>query len=238
MMNNAKIISFLRHPHIPWILEKPIRSNFPRLHRLLKYYTIDPSSKKYWNGIWREEGLSTWRTYPNLFDNILSRVRYGCKVLDVGCGPGILLRKFRQELNCECFGLDISSVGINLLRQMNIFGVVGSLPKISFKAFSFDAVIATEVLEHVQNHLETLQEMKRVCKPGGLVICSVPNECMTKEECDEHLHNFNIEIFSNLLAALGDFKILTVDDKGGPRLLGIINITSKNDSSNLQHSLD
>lgn len=223
----TKIISFLKHPHIPWFLEKSLKTNFPRIHRLLRYRTLDPTSKRYWNGVWREEGLSTWRTYPNLFEKISEKVRPSSSILDIGCGPGVLLNKLQVELKCECFGLDISTVAIELLKGMNISGVVARLPEIPFKDSSFDTVIATEVLEHLENPSETLNQMKRVAKPGGLLICSVPNESMTKEECDEHLHDFTSESLTNLVKELGNFKISNVDDHGGPRLFALIKITSK-----------
>lgn len=223
----TKILSFLKHPHIPWLLEKPLKTNFPLIHRLLKYRSLDPTKKRYWNGVWREEGLDTWRTYPNLFEKISKEVRPGFRILDIGCGPGVLLNKLEAELKCECFGLDISVVAIRLLKGMNISGVVARLPEIPFKDSTFDTVIATEVLEHLENPSETLNQMKRVAKPGSLLICSVPNEAMTKEECDEHLHDFTSEGLANLVKELGDFKVFNVDDHGEPRLLALIKITSE-----------
>ena len=176
--------------------------------------------------MWREEGLGTWRTYPNLFRKISEASVPGSKLLDVGCGPGVLLNQLRTERRCKCFGLDFSSVAISLLRGTDIPGVVARLPQMPFKDSSFDTVIATEVLEHLEKPSETLNEMKRVAKAGGLLICSVPNECMTKEECNEHLHDFNLESFRNLIHNLGKSGIFNIADKGGTRLLAIIRITS------------
>ncbi len=223
---SRKIVLFVKNPHLPWRLDEMLKNSFPRFHRLLKYGTLDSTSKKYWDGIWSEEGLSTWRTYPNLFGKISKEVRPNSKILDIGCGAGVLLSELRTQQKGICFGLDISSEAIKLLKAMKMPGVVARLPEIPLKDSSFDVVIATEVLEHIENPSETLKQMKRVAKSGGFIICSVPNECMTKEECDEHLHNFDLESFRNLISDLGEFEIFNIEDQGGPRLLGIIRNTS------------
>lgn len=219
-----RTLVFIRDPHIPWVIEQPLKAYMPKLHRLLKYGTSDPTSQKYWDGVWGEEGLSTWRTYPNLFGKILEAVSPKSRVLDVGCGNGVLLRKLAVERGCDCVGLDISSVAIKSLKEINLSGVVARLPRLPFTESCFDTVIATEVLEHIQDPSKALQEMKRTIKPGGLLICSVPNECMTTDECDEHLHDFDLSAFSNLIEGIGEFKIIDVEDLGNSRLLAFIHI--------------
>lgn len=224
---SSKALSFLKSPHIPCILDKSLRSYFPKLHRVLKYRTLDATSKKYWDGVWREEGSHSWRTYPRLFSKILDGIESGSKILDVGCGPGILLNRLRTERRCECYGLDISSTAMKCLWQMGISGVVACLPEIPFKKSVFDTVIATEVIEHLTDPSQALNEMKRVVRTGGLLICSVPNGCMSKEECDEHLHDFNEESFARLLNETGKSEIIHVEDKGGPKLLGMVKVGSE-----------
>ena len=118
-----RTLKFIKDPHIPWVIEQLLKAYAPKLHRLLKYGTSDPTSQKYWDGVWGEERLATWRTYPNLFGKILEAVSPKSRVLDVGCGTGILLRKLAVEQDCECVGLDISSVAIRLLGEINISGV-------------------------------------------------------------------------------------------------------------------
>ena len=217
-----KAIRFLRRPHLPRSLETRLQQVSPPLHRLLKYGTLDATSKKYWDAVWRDEGPSTWRTYPNLFEIINRAILPHSHVLDIGCGPGILLNRLRLDHSCKCIGLDLSSVAMGFLNQVGIPSVVAQLPDIPFQSASFDAVVATEVLEHLEDPASTLQQMKRVTRAGGLIICSVPNECLTTEECDEHLHNFDPDSFAALVSGLGNGRISTVRDKGGDKLVAVI----------------
>ena len=217
-----KAIRFLKRPHLPHSLDSRLQHFSPPLRRLLKYGTLDPTSKKYWDAVWHDEGQSTWRTYPNLFEIISRTILPGSHVLDIGCGPGILLNRLRAAQSCKCIGLDLSSVAMSLLNQAGIPSVVAQLPDIPFRSATFDAVVATEVLEHLEDPAGTLQQMKRVTRAGGLIICSVPNECLTTEECDEHLHNFDLESFAALLGGLGNVRISTVRDKGGDKLVAVI----------------
>jgi len=217
-----KVATFRQRPHIPWVVEKRLREHWPKLHRLIKYRTTDPTSKKYWDGVWTEEGATTWRTYPNLFSVICGRLRPNLRVLDVGCGPGVLLTWIKERVSPHCFGLDMSEVAVRLLKNQKMPGVVAQLPGIPFKDASFDAVIATEVIEHVHDPTRTLAEMCRVAKVGGLVVFSVPNECMTTDECDEHLHDFDRETVLAMVQGRGEVEVLDIEDKGGARLLAVI----------------
>jgi len=49
-------------------------------------------------------------------------------------------------------------------------------PRFPFKDNSFDAIIASDVLEHLNNRHEIMEEMKRVLKEDGIIIISLPNE--------------------------------------------------------------
>lgn len=52
---------------------------------------------------------------------------------------------------------------------------VGSDGRLPFEDDSFDAVVSIEVIEHVEDQFAFLRELKRICRPGGLVIASTPN---------------------------------------------------------------
>lgn len=216
---------FLARPHLPRRLDRLLRSRFPLIHRALKYRTLDPTSKKYWDGVWTDEGRDTWRTYPNLFRKVSGCVPPGSRVLDIGCGPGILLDLLRKHRQCTGVGLDLSTVAARLVDELAISAVVAKLPEVPFKDYSFDVAIGTEVLEHLHDPAAALREMKRVTKSRGLVICSVPNACMGPDDCDEHLHEFDLPTFVRLIDDLGHAEIANVEDMGGPRLLATITTT-------------
>ncbi|MFZ4663025.1 MAG: class I SAM-dependent methyltransferase [Caldilineaceae bacterium] len=87
------------------------------------------------------------------------------QVLDVGCGDGPYHRWL--PITATVVGIDIyPGRGVNIL----------SVPEQPWplQSASFDTVLCTQVLEHVTNVDLLLQEIKRVLKPGGYLICTVP----------------------------------------------------------------
>lgn len=94
-------------------------------------------------------------------------------VIDIGCGEGFVI-------NCldylKITGVDISRNALRIAKEKNpeCEFCSGSIYEISFKENSFDLVIATEVLEHLERPDLALQEIKRITK--NYCILSVPNE--------------------------------------------------------------
>lgn len=98
-------------------------------------------------------------------------------ILDVGCGEGFSLQKL-SELNMaeKLEGIDYSEeairVGKNLFPHLSL--KQGNIYHLPYKNNSFDLVISTEVLEHLDKPLQGLNEILRVSKKN--IILSVPNE--------------------------------------------------------------
>tara|TARA_Y200000002_G_scaffold382106_1_gene398051 strand:+ start:7439 stop:8083 length:645 start_codon:yes stop_codon:yes gene_type:complete len=92
------------------------------------------------------------------------------KILDFGCGEN-KYKKFFSEKN-HFIGVDIKVSGRGLEKKKpDIFFDGISLP---FENSEFDIVICTEVLEHVEDFENSLNEIHRVLKPGGKGIISMP----------------------------------------------------------------
>jgi len=108
------------------------------------------------------------------------------KVLDVGCGEG---RHIFGSLNAYkdvyCIGLDedIPSLdkckeGLEFFEELDSGTTVflqGSVYKLPFEDNSFDLVICSEVLEHLEDYLAAINEIYRVLKPEGKFLLSVPS---------------------------------------------------------------
>jgi ubiquinone/menaquinone biosynthesis C-methylase UbiE len=99
------------------------------------------------------------------------------EVLDVGMGPGRLAAALATR-GWTVSGVDPSSEMVALARSRvpnaaaMTEGTVESLP---FAAVSFDAVVATGVLEYVHDRPRAFAEIARVLRPGGLAVLSAPN---------------------------------------------------------------
>lgn len=94
------------------------------------------------------------------------------KILNIGAGTGgtiHVLEQFGKLTNA-----DTSNESVKYLKKRN-YGVDKiSTKKLPYDDSSFDATVALDVLEHIQEDTEALKEWRRVLKPGGRAIVSVP----------------------------------------------------------------
>jgi ubiquinone/menaquinone biosynthesis C-methylase UbiE len=104
--------------------------------------------------------------------------------LDVGCGAGYSLIKAKEELLCEVQGIDpepgahgVGRFTLDLWKERPI--IQGSAESLPFADNSFDVVYSSHVLEHVESETKALNEMKRVLKPGGVLIIGMPTASMS-----------------------------------------------------------
>jgi SAM-dependent methyltransferase len=96
-------------------------------------------------------------------------------VLDVGTSAGTNLRLLR-ELGFESVtGLDLSPDAIRFCAE-NGYGTVrrGDVTDMPFRAETFSLVLATDIIEHVDDDRRALQEIRRVLKPGHAALITVP----------------------------------------------------------------
>ena len=128
-----------------------------------KYYTLAAKASK-------QVG-----THPGLL-YLQKMASQSSKVLDVGCGEGSRLSTLLPS-ELAGWGVDTDSYAINLAQRqypMHNFQISAG-KKLPYKSDAFDLVYSAFVLEHVQNPANFLNEMIRVCRPGGHVIILCPN---------------------------------------------------------------
>ena len=165
----------------------------------------------YWNQVWDKENTATWRRYPGCFGRICWAVGHLNEVLELGCGAGILARQLLAFGNAVT-ALDISEVAIAQLPK-EIKAVVSTLPDIPFSDDSFDVVVATEILEHIDDDRACVMEAVRVLRPGGRAYFAVPNDCLGPEEEPEHVRKYTQETLEALLSPYGYIFIETFIDE-------------------------
>ncbi|MBM4270572.1 MAG: class I SAM-dependent methyltransferase [Deltaproteobacteria bacterium] len=109
----------------------------------------------------------------------------GSRVLDAGCGTGRHLCEAFRARGVDVIGIDVKwedlakAKGMLHLMKNSESGAwmiaLADVTKLPFKDASFDAVICSEVLEHIPDGVATVEELLRVIKPGKDLVVSVPS---------------------------------------------------------------
>ncbi|HEX7339543.1 MAG TPA: class I SAM-dependent methyltransferase [Rhodanobacteraceae bacterium] len=108
---------------------------------------------------------------------LVPELKPGLHLLDVGAGPGtITVDLARRLVSGRVTALETNAAALDLSRQeaarqgvANIDFAVGNVEALDFADATFDIVHAHQVLQHVGDPVAALREMRRVCKPGGIV---------------------------------------------------------------------
>lgn len=156
----------------------------------------------------------------------------GKRVLDLGCRSGALTRYFLG--GNTVVGLDVDRAALAKAEALGIEPVEANVEEpLPFDEASFDAVVAGELLEHLQLPEALVAEARRVLRPGGVLVGSVPNAFRLQsrlrfalgrspEDDPTHLHLFSP---AAIRALLGGFERVEIAYVGGryrrlhPRLL-------------------
>ncbi len=97
------------------------------------------------------------------------------RVLDIGCGRGLLLSAFRRR-GWEVQGTELSESAARYAREVARVPVeIGRVEDLGFPDNSFGAVTLWHVLEHIHDPRVVLAEVNRILKPGGVLLVGVPN---------------------------------------------------------------
>ncbi len=117
-----------------------------------------------------------WRTAENSAAHLLPRLRPGQALLDVGSGPGTITADLAGRVApgavtaVEATADALSLTAAELARRgVTADLVVGDVHDLPFPDASFDVVHAHQVLQHVADPVRALREMRRVCRPGGVI---------------------------------------------------------------------
>lgn len=146
-------------------------------------------------------------------------------IFDAGCGVGYVLDWLRRKSNCIAVGFDCSSTGIKLAKmnypQCNF--VLGDIHAIPFKNDVFNKILCINVLEHLRETQDAIQEIKRVSKVNGVSIFGTIDRNLApirrlirilfyllgkKYSISDptHVHEFTVNEFTELLAHNGKIE--------------------------------
>lgn len=117
-----------------------------------------------------------WQPWLELGKNTRRLIPYqpGGRVLDVGCGRGAQLALFR-EMGWETVGVDVSDEAAQQAEAKGIPVVLGDLLTVDLPKAHFDLAIMTHSLEHLHAPGPTLDRIRELLRPGGVVQVTVPN---------------------------------------------------------------
>lgn len=118
----------------------------------------------------------------------LSKISKGSSILDAGCGEQ-QYKSYCQHLiyKAQDFGKFISDEkdGFAASSEKWNYGhldYIGDIWNIPEKDSTFDAILCTEVLEHIPYPGETILEFSRLLKKGGVLILTVPSNCLRHQD--------------------------------------------------------
>jgi ubiquinone/menaquinone biosynthesis C-methylase UbiE len=134
----------------------------------------------------------------------LCDMKLGSRVLDVGCGSGWVARqqaaKGGKVVSVDLSQRNLEKTKLAVGRESADF-VLADAYRLPFRSGSFDVVIASEVLEHLNSPAACVQEFERTLAPNGRIIVSTPYKekiqyylcihCNKKTPANAHLHSFD-----------------------------------------------
>jgi len=106
----------------------------------------------------------------NIYEKLLNR---NCsEILEVGCGPGVFYKPW-TELNVNWTGIDINPHWVQFGKKNGVPISNKTMDSINNK---FDVITAHQVIEHVEDPIKFMENIKLLLKPGGLIHLELPNQ--------------------------------------------------------------
>ena len=129
----------------------------------------------------------------------------GRVIVDFGCGDGALAGLIARA-GASVAGIDPNEIGLNLARKMfEKKRLLGTFYTDSSTLLddSCDAVVCTDVIEHVENPDEIFREIFRILKPGGIAVFSTPIRLSEEPWDKEHMREYFPSEFKELCGKYG-----------------------------------
>jgi SAM-dependent methyltransferase len=132
---------------------------------------------------------------------LASRSRHAC---DIGCGAGGLLSRLAHRF--DAVGVDCSPVALEYCAKRGLTAVAGDLPdRVPLEPGTLDAVVASEVIEHVTDDRAAVETLAGLLAPGGVLVCTVPAHAWlwsNHDELNHHCRRYHKQGFAALFDGL------------------------------------
>ncbi len=116
-----------------------------------------------------------YRGRRRVLDTVLDDLSLGAgaRILDAGCGSGRNMIEMARRGTVT--GVELSAPSVERARQRGAGEVIeGSILQMPFADASFDLAVSLDVIEHLEDDLGALRELRRVVAPGGALLVTVP----------------------------------------------------------------
>ena len=131
------------------------------------------------------------------------------KILDIGCGTGgatLTLKKYGTV-----YAIDYSIAALRYCKERGLYNIINStVLDLPFKSESFDMITILDTLEHIQKHVEALNQLRCLLKSEGIIVVTVPAFQFLWSKHDEavsHIRRYNHKNLSDVLRQAGFKKI-------------------------------
>jgi methionine biosynthesis protein MetW len=146
--------------------------------------STDPRTHTYYDTYWRSEGweTSTPQKLARLFERYVETTD-AC--IDIGCGDGGTSGPALQRRAASYVGVDISASALQMARERGLdVRHIEDAAGLPFEDGAFGVAVCVEVLEHLFEPQAALAEIRRVLRPGGRLIVTVPNVAHWRNRLD------------------------------------------------------
>jgi SAM-dependent methyltransferase len=123
------------------------------------------------------------------------------RVLDAGCGSGRTLQEL-TDYGADVYGIELEPEAADVARSRGYGEVrIGRLEELPYEDDWFDLITCLDVIEHTPDDRVALAELRRVCKPGGWLLATVPAYPALWSLHDEANHHYRRYTRDSLRAA-------------------------------------
>lgn len=175
---------------------------------------------------------NTFKKYVDVIEKFCSE---DSNFLDVGCGTGIALSMFKGKINL--YGVDISDTSIEKCKEKNINCVLYDGKNIPFNSSYFDLVGSYNVLEHVDNPVDFLNEQLRVLKSDGFLVVVCPNFLSISNSYHWHTRGF-LQKVKNIIKIIEKTFYKKSNFEKMKTVINESNYASDNDACNITNPSD
>ncbi|MCK4554896.1 class I SAM-dependent methyltransferase [Candidatus Parcubacteria bacterium] len=185
---------------IPWRVSNFFNTHFHSLYMLLKFKTTNLNTSKHWDCRFANGGYQESENTMNVFHEMERLIPNGASVCDVGTGSGYFLKRLFKNKTSDVYGLDISQVAIDNLKQCGIDGCRCELPMRPPINRTFDFITAKALLEHLKYPDESIEILVDMLNKSGKLLIAVPNNRLGPEVEPEHFRKYTKKALFDLLS--------------------------------------